>query len=337
MHVDTMDQSIFDLIADIQRAAMDQALWQSVLKKVAAMTHSRSAAICVHEGDAVVLTLSSEQPSSRPDTLGEAVSVNLALSHARTARFSIQRPAQNATLSPRDGELFDILQKHIHQSLIVQDQLGKQQSTIGLLKEAMNKSPKGIVVVEGEGDVVHANTRAETIIGMNDGVSISHGRLRFATHCAQQEFEKLLAETKLADFENSDMAGSVFKVPRPSSEPEFEVTVSAFTGGGGGCNRKGRAFVIIYDPTKIPSLSPQLLASLYGLSNSQARVAALLVRGHKIKDIAKTLSLTENTTRYYTKEIFSKTGTQNQADLVKLVYVGPITPSWGDGAEGMSR
>jgi len=80
---------------------------------------------------------------------------------------------------------------------------------------------------------------------------------------------------------------------------------------------------------------PQLLASLYGLTNSEARVAALLVSGQKIKDIAQTLSLTENTTRYYTKGIYSKTATQNQADLVKLVYTGPLTPAWDIENEGM--
>jgi DNA-binding CsgD family transcriptional regulator len=51
----------------------------------------------------------------------------------------------------------------------------------------------------------------------------------------------------------------------------------------------------------------------------QARLTALLMAGHTIKEIASILGITEGSARQYLQRIFGKTGAKRQADLVRIV------------------
>jgi len=212
-----MDQLIFDLIVEIQKAALDKGRWVDILRNIAALTNSHSAVIYVMEDGAVVAILSSDQDFATINNFSDAASADLPLLDQKKARFAIQRIATQSPLSSQDASLFDILQRHVHQSLIIQSQVEQSDSTISLLREAMNKSPKGIVVVEGNGTVVHANTRAETIINMNDGVSVSRGNLYFVTRNAQQAFQKLLSETGRAVSGEGGQTGACLWFPDPQT------------------------------------------------------------------------------------------------------------------------
>ncbi len=65
-----------------------------------------------------------------------------------------------------------------------------------------------------------------------------------------------------------------------------------------------------------------VIARTLGLSPREAALAEALSRGVPLIEAGKTLSLTAETTRNYSKRIYAKTGTKGQADLVRLVLTG---------------
>jgi DNA-binding CsgD family transcriptional regulator len=62
-----------------------------------------------------------------------------------------------------------------------------------------------------------------------------------------------------------------------------------------------------------------LVATLFDLSPSEARLAALLTQGMTLTEAAAETGLTESTVRTYSKKIFSKVGVSRQTDLVRLI------------------
>ena len=71
-----------------------------------------------------------------------------------------------------------------------------------------------------------------------------------------------------------------------------------------------------------PTLGPHAadaLARMFGLSRSEALLAIRLAQGERLADAGAALGLTIETTRNYSKQLFAKTGTHGQADLVRLV------------------
>jgi DNA-binding CsgD family transcriptional regulator len=70
-------------------------------------------------------------------------------------------------------------------------------------------------------------------------------------------------------------------------------------------------------------VSPKALTSLYGLSPSEARVAAQVVTVKSLADLACRLSLSRNTVKAHLRQIFRKCEVGTFAQLTALVATGP--------------
>jgi pimeloyl-ACP methyl ester carboxylesterase/DNA-binding CsgD family transcriptional regulator len=68
----------------------------------------------------------------------------------------------------------------------------------------------------------------------------------------------------------------------------------------------------------------------FGLTSAQARLAAKLLQGLRLADAAAALQMTLSTARWHLKNIFLKTGTRRQADLLRLLTQAssfPVEPA----------
>lgn len=71
-------------------------------------------------------------------------------------------------------------------------------------------------------------------------------------------------------------------------------------------------------------LGARLIAQAAGLTASEAAVAELLARGLRLKDIADELSINLTTVNFHLRNIFQKTLTSRQADLMLLLRSVPL-------------
>ena len=73
--------------------------------------------------------------------------------------------------------------------------------------------------------------------------------------------------------------------------------------------------------TTVPS--PRLLHALFDLSPAEARLSAALATGQSLKRTAETMGITFKTARSYLEDVFGKTGTHRQSQLVALLKTVP--------------
>jgi DNA-binding CsgD family transcriptional regulator/PAS domain-containing protein len=83
------------------------------------------------------------------------------------------------------------------------------------------------------------------------------------------------------------------------------------------------AVVFIADPERPVEMDPKRLTRLYGFSRAEARVAAMLGQGMRLDEVGTALGLTYETVRKHLKQIFAKTATDRQAELVRTLSTGP--------------
>jgi DNA-binding CsgD family transcriptional regulator len=83
------------------------------------------------------------------------------------------------------------------------------------------------------------------------------------------------------------------------------------------------ALLFIGDPERSVSFDQTRIARLYGLSRAESRVAALLASGYRLEQVAESLDIAYETVRKHLKQIFGKTGTYRQAELVRMLVTGP--------------
>lgn len=80
----------------------------------------------------------------------------------------------------------------------------------------------------------------------------------------------------------------------------------------------GKALVS-FDDAETVSRRIDAAREIYGLSPAQSRLVRLIVDGHDLTDAAELLAVSINTLRTQLQRIFDKTGTRNQAALVRSI------------------
>ncbi|TVS04022.1 MAG: hypothetical protein EA407_04980 [Rhodobacteraceae bacterium] len=73
-----------------------------------------------------------------------------------------------------------------------------------------------------------------------------------------------------------------------------------------------------------PLPEPERIAQCLGLSLPEARLARALGQGASLAEAAQALGLTIETARYYSKQIFTKTGLRGQPDLMRKLWAGAM-------------
>lgn len=61
------------------------------------------------------------------------------------------------------------------------------------------------------------------------------------------------------------------------------------------------------------------VGTLFGLSDTQARLATLLASGRTLAEAAGDIGITEQTARTYSKDIYARTGTTRQGELIQRI------------------
>lgn len=81
---------------------------------------------------------------------------------------------------------------------------------------------------------------------------------------------------------------------------------------------RSRALLTLIEPG-LAKVEPSLLASAFGFTPAEARVAARLASGLSVEEIASEGRISVTTVRSQLKALFEKSGTNRQADLVRLL------------------
>lgn len=79
------------------------------------------------------------------------------------------------------------------------------------------------------------------------------------------------------------------------------------------------AIAAIVGPPRHGARFPAVIRELFGLTAREAHIAALLVDGFNLTEIAERLGLGIGTTRNHLKKVFEKSGTRRQGELIALL------------------
>lgn len=79
------------------------------------------------------------------------------------------------------------------------------------------------------------------------------------------------------------------------------------------------AALFITDPQRVSKHSSRLIASQFGLTPAETRIANGLIHGKSPDDIARSLNVSQTTVAFHMRNLYQKTGTHRQAGFVSRV------------------
>lgn len=195
---------------------------------------------------------------------------------------------------------------------------------------ALDRCGIAVMLVNRSAQLLFSNLEAQRVIARNDGIRRGGESLN-CTRLA--DTLRLHAAIEHVADEADARRGERFACPvvmlaRDRRRPLMAAVAPGVAGAAG--DRETAAVVYLIDPDR--DLEPLLKPACrhYGLSPVEARLTCLLATGTALGEAAKLMRVQEQTARSYLKQIFLKTDTNRQAELVSLLLSSAvqIAPEW---------
>ena len=184
-----------------------------------------------------------------------------------------------------------------------------------ILEALLERLGRTVVVVTSRGRVLLATAGAERIFGTGD--ALVHDRSGHI--CAAFAEDGLTLARAIRQAHSADPAPGRMRVRRRGGEPPLTVEAIAFDWVDG-TDRCVRAVALLISESAAQNaarIAP--LRDRFGITAAEARVAALLLDGRRVPEIAAALRVQDNTVRAHLKSIFRKTGATSQVSLLALL------------------
>ncbi len=233
--------------------------------------------------------------------------------------LSIHGSRRRGPMDESDGELVKPLLPHVQRTLEIRDRLHASRMYSGTLFNSLDNLSFGVMILDARGRVLEASVVAQELMIKDSGVRCRPDRTLELREPAGEELDRwLLAGT--APPHNND---GLLHVPRPLALPISVMVTPLPADGAAWISGDPRWMLLFFDPDRRVEASTELIARDLGVSEREAEVAALLVAGYDLKQVAARLDITIHTARTHLKSIFAKTGIRSQAELIRRIATGP--------------
>jgi DNA-binding CsgD family transcriptional regulator len=235
---------------------------------------------------------------------------------------------EDGPFTAADTGLLQYLLPHLEQALMLYANIMLSQSEKSLYREAIEHLSFGSILLDGDRKIISANQIAIGIAAKHAEINIDDDTLTLADRDANASFQQALdaaiaSRTAAATGRQLELArvecagGNVIGLLiRPTPRMPYY-------------HGRHTPNVIIYvsdleqhiESWNQPQSEPQqLIAKLFKLTQTEAKLALLLADGRTLAEAAVAMNITEKTARNHSKNIYEKTSIKRQVDLVRLIY-----------------
>lgn len=236
------------------------------------------------------------------------------------AGVALHRTRRIGRFEPADIEQFTLLRGHLARALAIAYRLG----TLGTLQqcttELLDRHPAAILLLDDRRRVIYLNHHAVDANTTGDGIRIVGNRLRLLDARDDSRLQALIGRATSRERAGA-ASGGVMRAARPSGKQPYGIFVTPVSREYGVLTSiRPAVCVMIADADRRSSLTSRLRA-MFGLTDAEARLADRLAAGDDVQTAAATLGITYGTARTRLAEIFQKTNTHRQGELVSLLLL----------------
>jgi DNA-binding CsgD family transcriptional regulator len=234
--------------------------------------------------------------------------------------ITLHRTRQAGDFTSSDIERFKFLIPHLERAVRIGFQLGTLTELHSISLTMLEASTRAIVLLDCKGRVTFANSAAVSIAAMKDGVVFSRAGLFLENESDNRRLQELIASALVIPERQLDKASGAMRAWRRSGRRAFSILVSSLSPTNTlATTDRSAVCIVILDPERRNPVPEDLLRDLFGLTRSEARLAARLAQGETLQAAAAELHLNYSTVRTQLIAIFRKTNTNRQGELVQLL------------------
>jgi DNA-binding CsgD family transcriptional regulator len=192
------------------------------------------------------------------------------------------------------------------------------------LSAALDLSDVGVILLDRGASLLFANTRATALLERQDGLQhdecfISATEPRDDVRL-QAALQRALHSNLIQSDDDEDRNNAPF-VTLQRADHERALIATVMNVENAAIDPRDPAVIVyLFDPEQNVEQTLAPVCRLYKLTAVETRLVQHLVNGMRLSHAAEHMQIQPDTARAYLKQIFAKTRTNRQVDLVRLMY-----------------
>lgn len=241
--------------------------------------------------------------------LGDGLQAGVALHRARRAgRFDVDEIDRLA-----------IINDHLQRALAIGAKLGSLANREQLTAELLDRSVSAIILLDVNRRIVFTNHAADAMNARRDGIRFVSNTIHLALAQEEERLRALVDRAIHSKLPHRSFAEAM-RVTRPSGRRPYYVWIARVAQSPSALTTfRPAVWLVISDPETAPALPVPHLQALFGMTQAEARLAVHLASGESLRLAADQLGITYGTARTRLIQLFQKTGTQSQGQLIHLL------------------
>ena len=220
-----------------------------------------------------------------------------------------------------DIQKYHLYLPHFRESMRISSRVRQIDFRANIFRKVFDLARIAILVVDRFGRIHYTNGSGENLLKEHDGL-VSRGGKLFATSSeADAELQSAILRSCVANAGGGQEARKAVALPRRESRPSLLATLASINDHSDlRATTQGILLSVLFvsDPTQKYESDEETLQRLFGLTAAEAKVMTAIMNGQSPREIAEDQKKSYETVRTHLKQVFSKTGTKSQADLIRL-------------------
>jgi DNA-binding CsgD family transcriptional regulator/PAS domain-containing protein len=263
---------------------------------------------------------------ARPQGWVDVASAVIEKSPTSCTFLSVVRHEANGLVDNEMRRRMTLILPHVRRALLIGKTIHRKQAETACFSDILDGLSAGMILVDANGRMVHANAAGHAIIEAADFLRSVCGRLVVSDPPINAALREILSSASAGD-----AALGVKGIALPLTAHDGERYVAHVLPLTSGARRaaclatNAVAALFIRKATLEAFAPPEVIGEMYKLTPTELRVLLAIVDIGGVPEVAAALGVAVTTIKTHLSRLFEKTGVARQADLVKLV-AGFSTP-----------
>ena len=240
--------------------------------------------------------------------------------------FNVIRDESDGLFDGAARRRMRLIADHVRRAVTIGNAIEVRTAEATTFAEVIDGLNSGVFLIDGGGQIIHSNAAARAILGEGSGLSSARGEL-VARH---PDTRRSLGAARAAARKGESAVGGGIAVPFAASDGEpYAAHVLPLTSGKrreAAARHGAIAALFVHKASAAVPSQAECIAQHFRLTATELRVLLAIVEIGGVPEVADALGIAASTVKTHLRNIYGKTDTARQADLVKLVsgFTGPL-------------
>lgn len=233
----------------------------------------------------------------------------------------LQRRPSHAAFTRVEMETINRLIPHLQRTLQMRQRFAELQLGQNFLAGGLDMLAMPTLLMDEYGMVAHHNKSASRLLATQKDIRMEAGSLQTPDEKLNLKLGQEISKAIRASRGETTELNSVILLKRRSRLPLMLMIAPLRLAGEQ--QSHGAALLFVFDPDIEPEVRVDLIRRLFLLSEAEAQLSVALCCGKTPDDVALERGTSINTVKSQLKNVFLKTGTKRQSELVSLLLASP--------------